>query len=208
MRFNLLVSLAFLLLMGCGGGSVTRNQCYAGDWQTLGYRDGSQGYSSTRLLDHQDACVSHGVVPDRAAYMAGHREGLAEYCRPSNAFAVGERGYPHNNVCPDSDRNAFESAYRSGRQFYLARVEVEELERLIAQRQFRLEQVKAELVSSATEQLNPTLTPAQRVDLLAWMQRLGEEKATIERELPALEARLVEKSERLSALEISMASAR
>jgi len=199
---------ALILLGGCGGGAtVSESQCYAGDWQTVGYRDGVNGRRSTELLEHQDACVPHGVVPDRASYMAGWREGVVEYCQPNNAFAVGERGWGHNNVCPDDQKNDFERAYRDGRQLYLARAEVADVERRIHQKSVRLEQIKTELVSSATEQLNPTLTPQARVELLAWTQRLSEEKATIEHDLPALEAERSAKAGHLNMLQQSLASA-
>ena len=41
---------AVVLVAGCAGQQVTKNQCLAGDWHTLGYHDGSQGVSSSRLL--------------------------------------------------------------------------------------------------------------------------------------------------------------
>ena len=62
-----------VILSGCGGGAtVSENQCIASDWQTLGYRDGVNGIRSSQLLKHQDACVEHGIIPDRAGYMAGN----------------------------------------------------------------------------------------------------------------------------------------
>ena len=75
---SLLFFLVFsLLLVGCAGRTtVSENQCTAGDWQTLGYRDGVNGHRSSRLLQHQDACVRHGIVPDRAGYMVGWEEGI------------------------------------------------------------------------------------------------------------------------------------
>ena len=207
MRVRSFLITSLVVLAGCGGGAtVSESQCYAGDWQTLGYRDGSQGLRSTQILEHQNACVPFGVVPDRASYMAGWQEGVAEYCPPGNGFDVGEQGYLHNNVCPDSQRAEFERAYRSGRQLYLARVEVDDLVRTIDQRHYRLGQIESELLKSATEQMNPVLTPAERVDLLAWTKRLVEEKAAIQHELPGLEAQLAEKSSRLAALEVTTAS--
>ena len=69
MRFYYLIPIFAIVLSGCGGGaSVSQNQCAAGDWQTLGYRDGVRGYRSTELLAHQDACGKHGVIPDRHGY--------------------------------------------------------------------------------------------------------------------------------------------
>jgi ribosome modulation factor len=208
MRIHRIGLAALVLLGGCGGGAtISESQCYAGDWQTVGYRDGVNGLRSTQLLEHQDACVPHGVVPDRASYMAGWREGVVEYCEASNGFVVGEQGWGHNSVCPEDQKTDFERAYRDGRQLYLARSEVAEIERLIYQKGLRLAQIKTELVSSATEQLNPLLLPPERVELLARTQRLSEEKGAIERELPALEAERATKVNQLSMLQQSLASA-
>lgn len=194
-------------LAGCGSNpSVTENQCIAGDWQTVGYRDGVNGLRSTQLLRHQDACVKYDVVPDRASYMVGWNEGVREYCSPHNAFAVGERGERYYNVCPTALEETFQVAYKDGRQLYLARAAVNSLERKIAERETRLEVVKSEIVSSATSQLDPTLTPAERIDLVAYTQRLTEEKSRILEELPELEDELEQKNAELEQLTQTLAA--
>jgi len=202
---GLLISV--IALSGCGGGAtVSENQCIASDWQTLGYRDGVNGIRSSQLLAHQDACGKHGIIPDRAGYMMGWNEGVREYCQPNNAFEIGERGDGHNNVCPDGMQTAFTSAYREGRKLYLARVEVTNLERSIGEMEQRLEQIKAELVSSTTEQLNPMLTTAERVELLAHTQRLNDEKHRLKKDLPPLRNELAVKQVELDALRQSLVS--
>jgi len=197
----MILGVAIATLCGCRSGSVSESQCLAGDWDTIGYRDGVHGYRSTELLEHQNACVKHGVVPDRAGYMAGWERGVREYCEASNGFDVGARGASHNNVCPDDQRDAFLSAYHDGRQLYLARVEVANLEQAIGQHEYRLEQVKAAIVSSATQQLDPTLSPTARVDLLATTERLAEEKGRLESELPQLRQQLALKTQQLASLQ-------
>ena len=118
-----------VILSGCGGGAtVSENQCIASDWQTLGYRDGVNGIRSSQLLKHQDACVEHGIIPDRAGYMAGWETGVREYCQPNNAFEIGELGGGHANVCPNEMQTVFTTAYRQGRKLYLARVEISNLD--------------------------------------------------------------------------------
>jgi len=193
--------LALTALAACASNSVSESQCIAGDWQTIGYRDGVNGYRSTELLEHQNACVKHGVIPDRAAYMAGWEQGVREYCEPNNGYDVGERGYGYNNVCPDAQREAFLAAYHDGRALYLARTEVSDLQQQIYQREGRLEEIKTELVSSAAQQFDPLLTPVARVDLLASMQRLADEQGRINAELPQMRQELAAKSQQLAALE-------
>lgn len=91
--------IACLLALG-GCASLSKSQCLANDWQTVGYRDGLSGTNSSALLRHENACVKHGVIPDREAYLAGWREGVEQYCQPANGFAAGERGAGYSNVCP------------------------------------------------------------------------------------------------------------
>jgi hypothetical protein len=190
-----------LALAGCSSNSVSESQCLAGDWQTIGYRDGANGYRSTQLLEHQNACVKHGVIPDRATYMAGWEKGVREYCEANNGYDVGERGEGYDNVCPDDQRDAFLAAYHTGRELYLARSDVNNLEQAISEREYRLDAIKAELISSATQQFDPSLTPAARVDLLAMTERLAEEQGRINAELPRMRQELANKSQQLAALE-------
>jgi Protein of unknown function (DUF2799) len=200
-RQTILVLAVLAALAGCRSNSVSESQCIAGDWQTVGYRDGANGYRSSRLLEHQDACVKHGVIPNRDAYMAGWQQGVREYCQADHGFDVGEHGYGYANVCPADQRDAFLAAYHEGRQLYLARTDVDNLAQGISQREYRLDAIKAELVSSATQQLDPTLTPAARVDLLAAMQRLAEEQGRINAELPQMRQELAYKTQQLAALQ-------
>ena len=199
------ISIATFLLSGCGGATVSQSQCVAGDWQTLGYSDGARGYRSSRLLAHQDACVKHGVIPDSHGYKLGWDEGIREYCLPYNAFSVGERGKGHNNVCPADMRSEFVAAYQQGRSLYHARVEVSNLERSIYQKTNRLEQVKADIVSTGAAQLNPVLTTAERIELLAKTQRLNDEKSSLKHEIPELEHALAIKVRQLESLNQTLA---
>lgn len=206
MRATLILAL-FLVIAGCGSRpTVSEHQCVAGDWQTVGYRDGSAGYRSTALLAHQDACGEHGIVPDRQSYMIGWEQGVREFCEPNNGFAVGERGQSHNNVCPDDLRGPFLSAYQQGRSLYQARLDVANLEHTLGQRQARLEQVKSEIVSAAAAQFSGTLMPAERMSLLARLQRLHDEQQALEVEIVDLEQERDRKAQDLDQLSQSLAA--
>ena len=201
MRTHLIIIAAVLALGGCGGGaSVSQNQCIASDWQTLGYRDGINGVNSSQLLAHQDACVKHGIIPDREGYMLGWREGIREYCQPYNAFNVGQRGVRYDNICPNDMQADFIAAYKDGRALFKARAEVNRLQNLIARNESRREHVKAELLVAMAEQLNPMITTQERVALLARMQRLNEEQRRIRRDLPHLRYELQLKTGELESL--------
>lgn len=207
MRTLILVLACAAVLAGCSSKpSVSENQCAAGDWQTIGYRDGVKGVRSSRLLEHQDACMEHGITPSRSEYMAGWEEGVREYCEPNNGFYVGERGWEQYNVCPADMRVAFLSAYREGRTLYQARVDVANLEWEIDQKTARLSEVKSQIVTTTAAQLDGSLTPTERVELATRVQRLYEEKQRLQTEIPDLEAELAIKSRELDQLASTTAS--
>lgn len=208
MRRILVLVLLFSGALACSrNASVSESQCAAGDWETIGYRDGALGYRSSRLLAHQDACIPHGVTPDRAAYQLGWRQGVAEFCDPSNAFELGQSGEGHANVCPADQRDAFLAAFERGRTLYVARDQVQTLEQAIGYRTQRIEAIREELVVAAGAQLNPVLLPEERIALAARMKRLHDEKTRLAAEIPGLEAELRVRTSELEALDRSMASA-
>lgn len=204
-RISLFV-MALVSLACANNASVSESQCAAGDWQTIGYRDGAVGTRSTRLLAHQDACVQHGVIPDRDEYMLGWKQGIAEFCDPNNAFEVGHSGQRHRNVCPPDQRQGFQQAYKEGRTLYLATAAVQNLERKLSNKRLRLETVKEEIVTTAAAQLNPALLPNTRIELLARIRRLNDEENRLTAEIPLLEEQLTLKAAELEALDRSMAS--
>ncbi|MBW2423461.1 MAG: DUF2799 domain-containing protein [Deltaproteobacteria bacterium] len=207
MNGRFLPALLVLASLACADrGTMSESQCAAGDWQTVGYRDGAIGLRSTRLLAHQDACVPHDVIPQRDEYMLGWREGIREFCDPDNAFQVGRSGRIHHNVCPADQRNDFLAAYKEGRRYFLAEAAVLDLEARIQSSRMRLQVVKQQIVESATAQLHPVLTPAQRIELVAKVQRLDDERRSLEAEIPQLEAELALREEELEALSQSMAA--
>lgn len=208
MRTFILLLTALIILSGCAGrDTVSESQCIASDWQTLGYRDGVNGIRSSQLLAHQDACGKHGIIPDRAGYMTGWNIGAREYCQPNNGFELGERGGGHSNICPQDMQTTFTTAYREGRRLHLARIEVSNLERSISRKERRLENIKTDLVASVTEQLNPTLTAPERVELVAYSHRLIEERARLKEQLPLLVMELADKQIELDALRRLLISA-
>lgn len=207
MRSFFPILLVALLLSGCGGGaSVSEHQCVAGDWQTLGYRDGANGVRSTALLAHQNACGEHGIVPDRHGYMLGWNEGVREFCEPNNGFAVGERGGAYHNVCPAEQREAFLAAFHQGRSLYQARRDLSRIDQAIVRTTGELEAVKQEIVSSTAAQFSGTLLPAERLELLARTKSLAEEQARLEDELVDLEIAYADAEARLDALTASLAA--
>jgi hypothetical protein len=197
---------ATLLLAGCAS-SLSESQCLANDWETIGYRDGLGGTQSSALMHHMDACMKHGVTPDRQAYLAGWNDGVEQYCQPGNAFSVGERGAGYANVCPPHLQHAFHAAYQDGRQLHLAQAEVNRIASAIDQRQARLRAAKAELAGLAGAMVDSESTAADRTEMLLTAKDLAEEQGTLHAEIRDLEAELAVKTQRLEKLRHALAFA-
>jgi hypothetical protein len=176
--------LALIVLGGCAG--TKRNQCVAWDWETVGYRDGVNGWQSSALLRHQETCAKHGITPDRDAYLAGWQAGIVQYCQPTNGFMVGERGGPYGNVCPAHLRDDFHAAYQDGRQLYLVKVDIANIHRAIDARSARLREVKALLAGYATGVLHEEATTADRAGMLLTVKDLALEQGQLEAEIEDL----------------------
>ncbi len=184
---RLLVIVVSLITMGCASNpSVSEHQCRAGDWQTIGYRDGTAGLAKTRILVHQEACGEFGIVPDRSAYMAGWNEGIPLYCTHENGFRAGERGARRNLVCEQEVDDIFRRGYDQGREIYIALSEVNAIQNRIAASEARLLVIDDEMLDVTAAQLDAALTPQERIDLVADLKRLADEKARLQSELPVL----------------------
>lgn len=194
-----------LLVSGCA--SMSESQCVAGDWETVGYRDGLAGKQSTQLLSHQNACVKHGVVPDRDAYLAGWEDGVRQFCIPSNGFNAGEAGRSFTNVCPDDQSDAFYAAFQEGRRLYLAKAEIEGLNRTIAQKEYRIKQLAAEISSVEAALISDETDASQRARLLDRTKALAAEQGELEAEIQQLTVDVALKSERLKSLRQTLAYA-
>lgn len=102
-----------VILHGCA--TLSKEECLHGDWKTIGYNDGAQGYPRGRLSEHQQACTEYGIKPDLAAYQAGHADGLVYYCRPENGFRLGEQVASYTlGLCPANLEIAFLVQYALG----------------------------------------------------------------------------------------------
>lgn len=201
------LALAGMLAVGGCASSLSESQCLANDWETIGYRDGLSGTQSTALMRHMDACMKHGVSPDRESYLAGWRDGVEQYCQPGNGFAAGERGAGYANVCPAHLERAFHAAYQDGRQLYLAQQDVNEVVRAIDHREARLREVKAELAAIAGAMVDGESTAAERTEMLLTAKDLAQEQGQINAEIRDLREDLAMKSQRLEDLRHTLAFA-
>src|SRR5215468_2471108 len=85
------------LLAGCA--SMSKDECLAVDWRTIGYEDGVEGRSGDRIAEHRKACAKYGVRADLDLYQQGRNQGLREFCQPVNGYRLGVRGGTYYGVC-------------------------------------------------------------------------------------------------------------
>lgn len=97
-------------LSGCA--SISKDECLAGNWQDMGYRDGVNGESRGQLADYANVCAGHGTLVDRSAYLSSYETGLNEYCAPVKALRQGRRGANVPDVC--SSRPDYMAQYDLG----------------------------------------------------------------------------------------------
>ena len=196
-------AIAIAVLSSCA--SLSESQCIAGDWQTVGFRDGSAGNPQSMLLQHQDACVKHGVIPQRESYLDGWTQGVRNYCTPENGFAIGDRGSSYANVCPDDLEPSFYAALLDGRRLFNARSEINDLERQLGYKEKRLQQIKQDINAKEAEIFTSTSSELRRRQLLAETKELAKEQGLIEEEIATIRANVAVKRDRLDDLRHALA---
>lgn len=137
---------SILILLACGFlascASVSKEECIAGDWATIGARDGAAGrVGDTQFARHIDACAKVQVTPDRAAWSRGYAQGLAQYCTPQSGLREGMAGRTYRGVCPASSRAGFQQGFDLGRDVYDQKQVVDRINNEISSLQSRNNQI-------------------------------------------------------------------
>jgi hypothetical protein len=181
----------FLIIAGAAAGAalamgscatMSEEQCLAGDWSGQGYADGQSGLTMSRLDEHAEACAKHGVTPDAAAYAAGRRQGLVQYCTPWKGFEVGRTGSGYAGVCPSELEADFMPAYHDGQI-------VHEVEQALANARgrvdslgARLEELDDKITAKQAEARADGLTDEQRDQIRNRIAEIRRERADTERD--------------------------
>jgi len=183
-----LATLALLALAGCA--TMSKEECEATDWRTVGYEDGAMGQGIERLASRRQACAKHGVSLDLAAYRAGRDEGLLEFCQPANGFRAGTRGRDYSGACPAHLAADFEDAYRAGRELWRLESRVNDTLRSIADRYGELEDIDASLVAQSLVMVAEESTAEERAQALLDTRTMTERRGRLLTEIDALERAL------------------
>lgn len=181
---GILSLITLLALSGCAG--MSADECALSDWRTIGFEDGSMGYTADRVGSHRKACAKHGVAPDFDAYQSGWREGVRQFCQPSRGFNVGASGARYNGICPSDMEPEFVDAYNAGHRLYNLRASVNQATNQINARKAALERKEDRIRAVEAELIARETTAENRVLLLVELKELSEETGQIEAEIVAL----------------------
>lgn len=121
-----LALVALSLLAACA--SVSREECLAGDWVSIGQRDGAAGRIGPAQFErHETACAKVAVVPDRTAWAQGYEAGLRQYCTPLSGLREGEAGTRYRDVCPTASEPGFLRGHELGLAAYRQRQRINDI---------------------------------------------------------------------------------
>ncbi len=104
-----------LALTGCA--SLSKEECLSGNWEEIGFRDGTNGRTSDYLQSHIKACEKAGVRPVQSLWEKGRIRGLPAYCVPEKAYSEGREGRSLSAVCPAAQVPALRAAHAKGQEY-------------------------------------------------------------------------------------------
>lgn len=204
MRKILTVSVLALTAAGCAG--MSKEECLYADWRAIGYEDGAAGRPVSAVSSRRARCANKaGITVDMVSYQAGRSEGLRVYCRPSRAFSEGSRGAYYHGVCTGPEEFEFTTAYQAGHQLFSLRQTVAGISADIQRAHNDINRIEHDITHTQGALISPGVPVAERVQLLADLKNLSEEKGNIETALIALNRDHVRAQDDLRAYEAELA---
>ncbi len=173
----ILTTLMFVFFMGCA--TLSKNECLEADWFEIGHKDGMKGKPRALFQQHVDACIKHGVAPNRDAYYAGRDEGLRIYCTGDNGFEQGRLGRIYQHVCPPDLEPEFLAGYYEGRKIY-------EYETQVAYLEGQLRRIKKQIKAKEKALYSDKLNDEQRAIIRSEIRSLDLKYQDVVRKLISL----------------------
>jgi hypothetical protein len=145
--FTLAALALCLTLAACA--SLTKDECLSGNWEEIGFRDGTNGQTSARFQSHVKACEKVSVTPNQSLWEKGRTRGLPAYCVPEKAYREGRNGNELRAVCPASQMPALQAANSKGLDYYQINEDIREAENTVSEVEFKLVGADDPLVRAA-----------------------------------------------------------
>ncbi len=184
----LALALLTTALFSCA--SLSEEECLHMNWAALGYEDGAAGHTGQHIGKHREACARYGVSPNLQAYNRGREDGLKDYCRPANAYAVGVRGGEYKGVCPSELAEGFNQAFEDGRHLFRLEETVKQTNAELLSMENHLEKLDRESAEAESELVNGDNTPEERQVLVDTTRELAEEIGHLHQQIRNLQVRL------------------
>lgn len=181
---GLALVMATSLTAGCV--SMSKDECLAVDWRTIGYEDGVEGRSGDHIAEHRKACAKYGVRPDLDLYQQGRNQGLREFCQPVNGYRLGARGGTYYGVCPVELERPFLSAFDSGRQLYELTARASNADAELESKRRELAKVEHGIVENSVEAVATDNAADQRAHSVLDVARLAERASQLKVEIRQL----------------------
>lgn len=183
--FPAVLALSALAASGCA--TMSREECLAVDWRTIGYEDGVAGYPGDRIAQHRKACAEHGVRSDLDLYQAGRAQGLREYCQPANGYRLGLGGGDYRGVCPVDLEGDFVGAFEGGRQLRSLEARVSSARAQLGAKRRELERVQQGMVANAVTAVGSDTSKEDRAEAVVDATQLAERAGRLKEEIRQLE---------------------
>ena len=132
--------------------TLSEDKCLAGNWQELGYRDGSNGAKRDKASKIADTCAKYGVELNFESYLSGFDRGVSTYCTYERGYALGENGSSYNQICSGDLAADFAPGYDDGRAIYEV---YQEHASLVSNYENKLDDITGTLTRLETENLKP-----------------------------------------------------
>lgn len=168
LRFALVATAfcAAAILASCA--TLTKAECTAGDWRSIGIGDGANGYPASYVDNHVSACAEHGIGVDRQLYETGRQEGLRSYCRLERAESDGRAGRTNYNSCQGEIGVAFNRVHAAASALHNLNTRITTLD--------------GEINTAVANLAKPDLKAPRRAALREQIRSLQETRVVLERE--------------------------
>lgn len=190
--------LATCLLSGCA--TMSEDECRTADWRMIGYEDGVAGLSAVRIGEHRKACAKHNLTPSMRAYREGREEGLYEYCKPQNAFRLGQQGSAYTGVCPLDAQEDFIAAYSVGKEIYDVHSSIRHLMSTLRKKESELSRMRQDIKTKTFEIASDETPDIRRVQLVVETTELAIKQDVTATEIHTLKHKVSRKREQLANL--------
>ncbi|MCG6969622.1 MAG: DUF2799 domain-containing protein [Gammaproteobacteria bacterium] len=190
-----------LLLINCA--SLNKQECLNADWQSIGFEDGSRGYSSTRIGNHRKACAKFNVKPDFDLYQQGYSQGARQFCQPRNGYNLGLRGASYGVICPGDLQDRFVMAYREGKEIYRVKSTLNAYQKNLDHLLEVMDANRDEKADLEHQLITGKLSKPQRIAIIKRMRELEKEKDEVSHKIDEHEYQVAQLRENLRMLQLN-----